>query len=250
MKITICELPDEHALFEQSWQRLVEHSRDVYSDLVVLNEMPFASWFCASPTFNADVWQAAVDAHDRWLTRLSDLAPATVIASRPVSRAPHRVNEGFLWSTDQGYQGLHHKVYLPEEEGTWEASWYQPGSSFDIASTDFGKFGFLICSELWAMKYAQQYGKAGAQLIVVPRATGRASVEKWLVGGRAAAVVSGAFVASSNRVGPDFGGWGWLVGPDGDVLATTSPAQPFVTVEIDLQEADRAKSTYPRYILD
>src|SRR5688572_3887033 len=100
MKITSCELPDDPAQFEQSWPRLVEHARDAHTDLVVLNEMPFASWFCASPTFGAATWDSALAAHDRWLTRLTDLAPAAVIASRPVTRDAKRVNEGFLWSTD------------------------------------------------------------------------------------------------------------------------------------------------------
>jgi hypothetical protein len=48
----------------------------------------------------------------------------------------------------------------------------------------------------------------------------------------------------------DLGGQGWAVGPDGQVLGVTSRARPFLTVSIDLAEAERAKSTYPRYVLD
>ena len=44
------------------------------------------------------------------------------------------------------------------------------------------------------------------------------------------------------------GGQGWIVGPDGEILGITSREQPFVTVEIDPQKADRAKKTYPRYV--
>jgi N-carbamoylputrescine amidase len=103
------------------------------------------------------------------------------------------------------------------------------------------------------MEHARAYGKAGVNLIVTPRATERVTVDKWLAGGRTAAVVSGAFSLSSNRAGSeehptDFGGQGWVIGPDGEVLGLTSRQQPFVTVEIDLREAERAKRTYPRYI--
>ncbi len=46
----------------------------------------------------------------------------------------------------------------------------------------------------------------------------------------------------------DLGGQGWLVGPDGDVLAVTTPATPAVTVAIDLDLAAAAKAAYPRYV--
>jgi len=102
------------------------------------------------------------------------------------------------------------------------------------------------------MERGRAYGKQGVHLLVTPRATGKPTVEKWLVGGRAAAVVSGAFSLSSNRFSRsvDLGGQGWVVGPDGQVLAVTSRAQLFLTVSIDLEEAERAKGTYPRYMLD
>jgi N-carbamoylputrescine amidase len=87
---------------------------------------------------------------------------------------------------------------------------------------------------------------------VTPRLSARGSVDKWLAGGRAAAVVSGAYSLSSNRASEaqDYGGRGWVVSPDGEVLASTSPAAPFATVDVDLALAERAKSSYPRYVLD
>ncbi len=53
------------------------------------------------------------------------------------------------------------------------------------------------------------------------------TTEKWIMGGRAAAVMSGAFCLSSNRGGVDarghaWGGHGWIVEPEqGMVLGTT-----------------------------
>ncbi len=44
------------------------------------------------------------------------------------------------------------------------------------------------------------------------------------------------------------GGFGWIIDPDGMVLATTSEKEPFITVEIDLEKAELAKGTYPRYV--
>jgi N-carbamoylputrescine amidase len=67
-------------------------------------------------------------------------------------------------------------------------------------------------------------------------------------------VISGAFCLSSNLAGTtadggDFAGVGWIVEPEeGKILGQTSSAEPFLTVDVDLAEADRAKTTYPRYV--
>jgi N-carbamoylputrescine amidase len=245
----------EGSAFEQEWSKLLLHVKERSSDLVLLPEMPFYRWFCATRDFDLDTWHRAVEAHDRWMPRLADLAPATVLGSRPVSRANARFNEAFVWDAERGSRGAHLKSYLPDEEEFWEASWYQPGDK-DFASFATGavRGGFQICTELWSMEHARLYGKAGVHFIACPRGTPHATLDKWLAGGRASAVVSGAFVLSSNRFSPrgsspSLGGQGWVVGPESDVLARTSQEEPFATVSIDLSEAERAKRTYPRYAI-
>jgi predicted amidohydrolase len=253
MKITVCELNDDPVAFAEDWQALVAHVKDEGTQLVLLPEMPFASWFALSPRYDAPVWQAAVRAHETWLSRLAELAPATVIATRPVNSGGKRLNEGFVWDQAGGYRAAHHKYYLPDEKGFWEASWYDRGDgSFAPIQSGGAKIGFLICTELWFMERGRLYGKQGVHLLVSPRATGKPTVEKWLVGGRAEAVVSGAFSLSSNRFSrlADLGGQGWVVDPDGQVLGLTSRLRPFLTISIDLEEAERAKGTYPRYVLE
>jgi N-carbamoylputrescine amidase len=160
-----------------------------------------------------------------------------------------------VWQAERGHRGLHRKSYLPNEEEFWEASWYEPGDR-NFAPFEVGgiRAGFQICTELWSMEHARLYGKAGVHLIACPRGTPRETLDKWLAGGRASAVVSGAFVLSSNRFTPpgavpSLGGQGWVVGPEGEVLVRTSREEPFATVEVDLSEAERAKGTYPRYAI-
>jgi N-carbamoylputrescine amidase len=255
MKVTVCELNDEPNAFLRDWEELLAHVKSEASDLVLLPEMAFCPWFGWTRQVDLAVWQAAIAAHDEWIEeRLPELAPATVLGSRPVNKEAKRLNEGFVWTPEQGYRGAHAKYYLPDEDGYWEASWYQRGEG-DFTSIQSGqlRIGFTICTELWFTERARAYGKAGVHLVAAPRATGEPTVEKWLVGGRTAAVVSGAFCASSNRVRGEktvFGGLGWVIGPDGDVLGVTSREQPFVTVSIDLAEAELAKQTYPRYVLE
>ena len=253
MRVTVCEMPDETPAFERAWQPLSAHCRSQTTDLVLLPELPFHPWFGTTPRFNIETWRVAEEGHRRWLDRLPELSPAAVLATAPVTRDGHRLNEGFVWDERAGYRAAHHKFYLPNEEGVWEASWYDRGDgTFQNIQVGGAKVGFVICSELWAMQKSRDYGKAGAHVLVTPRLTARTSVEKWLAAGRAAAVISGAYSLSSNRTSEtqDYGGHGWVVSPDGEVLASTSPAKPFVTVDIDLVLAERAKTTYPRNVLD
>lgn len=254
MKITVCQLPDDPIAFKSAWQDLTAHVKQTGSELVLLPEMPFAPWFATTKTFDERVWRAVMEAHEVWSERLAELGQAWVVSTRPVEQAGRRYNEGFVWQAERGYQAVHRKYYLPDEEGTWEASWYERGpGDFALADCAGARLGMLICTEVWAMEQAQAYGKASAQLIVTPRMTQGATVEKWLAAGRTVAVLAGAFGLSSNRVNGDgesenYGGRGWIVSPDGVVLGLTSLREPFVTVEIDLGEVERAKRTYPRYI--
>lgn len=256
MRVTVCQLSDERDGFASDWEGLVAHVKSESSDLVLLPEMPFSRWFALGRDFDPGVWQAAVAAHDAWLARLHPLAPAVVLGSRPVNAGSYRRNEGFIWDQELGYRAVHSKYYLPNEEGYWEASWYGRGEGdFTPVQSGVARIGFAICTELWFLERARAYGQQGVQIIVTPRATGSVTVDKWLVGGRACAVVSGAFSLSSNRVSAagqatDFGGQGWVVDPDGAVLGLTSREQPFVTVEIDLHTAELARQTYPRYVRD
>lgn len=40
----------------------------------------------------------------------------------------------------------------------------------------------------------------------------------------------------------------WIIDPEGAVVATTSGREPFATVDIDLELARNATSTYPRCV--
>jgi len=119
--------------------------------------------------------------------------------------------------------------------------------------------GFQICTELLftepareigrrgAQSPAREIGRRGAHLIAAPRATG--GHRRWQMAACMAAVMSGCFVASANRRSDDnaaFAGGSWLVSPEGEILGETSADMPYLTVEIDLEEANRAKDTYPR----
>ncbi|MBN2031036.1 carbon-nitrogen hydrolase family protein [bacterium] len=256
LKVTICELNDQTDRLKKDWEGLVKHVRKEKSDLVLLPEMIFIPWIFRKSQYDSVCWEQAVNAHRVWEARFSEMASAVLIGSRPVNREGKRYNEGFVWDGKKGIRAVHKKSYLPDEEDFWEASWYDRGQGFfrpfQIAEA---RIGMLICTEIWFFQHARNYGQKGIHLIVHPRATGKSTLEKWLLAGRVASVVAGGFCISSNRINADdsesgMGGMGWITGPNGEVLALTSQKQPFITLEIDLDEAEHAKGTYPRYVTD
>jgi N-carbamoylputrescine amidase len=255
MKATVCELPGDQGAFAKEWERLVAYVQQGGSEFVLLPEMPFYRWLSHSRDIQTSQWEAAVAAHSAWIDRLDELAPAIVASTRPVTVGGRRLNAGYLWEPEQGVRDVHTKYYLPDEAGFWEASWYERGDGdFSLAHTPIAKVGFLICTELWFNAHARAYGKGGMHLLVCPRATPNPTAPKWVAGGQAAAVVSGAYCLSSNlagktKEGGDYAGVGWIIEPgEGRVLGLTSAERPFLTIDLDLGAAERAKGTYPRYV--
>jgi len=252
MKVTVVQLPEDQSVFEQAMADLADHVRAEKSQFLLLPEMPFSSWMAYEKTVDPEVWAAAVDTHTEWISRLGSFGVDLIVGSKPVLQEGHAHNDAFILSNDSE-QFLHRKYYLPNEGGFWEATWYERASSPDFNSVKSAEnvvVGAMICSDIWFGEHARSYARQGVHLLVNPRATGSGSLEKWLAGGQAAAVMSGAYCLSSNRYGPgqgfDWGGMGWIIDPDGEVLARTSAEQPFVTMDLDLSVAEKAKSSYPR----
>jgi N-carbamoylputrescine amidase len=253
-KVAVCETPAELEVGTEVWDTLCGAVSREAPDLLLLNEMPFGSWISAGQTFDEDAWRRSLSLHDAGLARLSELGAKAVAGSRPRVLDGRRVNEAFVWSREDGAQGVHTKQYFPEEEGYYEARWFEGGSRDFMTAGAVGlRVGFLICTELMFNEHARRYGRAGAEVLLVPRAVGVESLRRWLVAARMAAIVSGCYVLSSNRAGADsrgqvFGGSGWIVDPFGDLIAETSPSAPVAVYAIDLALVRRAQSEYPCYV--
>lgn len=249
MKLAVCQLPTNLLPHHPAWTdfaRRVEPSR---ADLVLLNEMPFGAWISSRPTYDKDIAAASVDAHELALSALQKL-PAAVVSSRPIRGRSKLCNEAFLL-TDGVYRPIHHKQYLPQQEGFFEKSWFaceRPG--FDVIRFRDLRIGVLLCTELMFTEWARHYRRQGAHVIVAPRASG-SSRHRWDAAACMAAIVSGCYVLSSNRMsdgarsGPRFGGHGFAYSPVGELMGETSVAAPLLTVNIDLEAVEKAQRNYP-----
>lgn len=255
MRIGVCEAPAELMVGSDAWTTLGDRVRAKGPDVFVLNEMPFGRWIATSSTPDPAVLEASQRAHRDGLARLADLGTRFVLASQAVMEDGRSVNQAFVWSGERGAVAVHTKQFFPNEKGFFEAEWWERGRlRFEVGDVEHLKVGFLLCTDVMFLEWARHYGRRGANLIAVPRATPMYSVERWRTVVRAAAILSGCYVASSNRNGTqdgvEFGGHGWIFHPSGDLLAETTPNEPVAVAEVDPAAAERAQQEYPCYVDD
>lgn len=248
MRVSVCELPNEPGALAAAWAGLCQHTSRHRSELVLLPEFALVEPVWEGKLFDQARWAAALAQSDAWLRRLPELGAMHVVGTRPASIDGRRFNQGYIWSAAGGLTPLRRKFFLPDEPGSWEARWLERGDpTFPAFHTGALTFGLNICTELWALETYGTYVEKGVQVILSPRATAAATAAKWLAVGEVAAVRSGAFSVSSNRVDPTgaYGGIGWIFSPQGQMLATTSPESPFATIDIDLAASAAARVGYP-----
>ncbi|MDJ0785040.1 MAG: carbon-nitrogen hydrolase family protein [Desulfosarcinaceae bacterium] len=256
MKVTVCQLDPREDHLDRFLAALKEHVAAESSDFVLLPEMCFSEWLAADRHPDPERWAQAIERHDTYIDNLGEVGAAAIVGTRPtVNSRGSRRNEAYIWTTALNRPApIREKYYLPDEEGFWEHSWYDRGSkSFDTALFRSARVGVQICTEMWFLEWARHYAASRVDLLCIPRATPHESVDKWLAGGRTAAVCSGAYTLSSNLWYPpgnrvNCGGLGWIIDPEGNILDTTRPDAPFATAEIDLAFSRASKSTYPRYV--
>jgi N-carbamoylputrescine amidase len=251
MRVTVCELSGKPDSLSGEWASLCEHTALHAPDLVLLPELAMSEPIWEFERFNAACWSAVEMSSAEELRRLPQLRADYVVGTRPVRMNGRRLNQGYLWSRTSGVHPLRSKYFLPDEPGSWEATWFHAGDPvFPAFHAGAASFGLNICTELWALGTYAAYASLGVDLLLSPRVTALATTPKWLAAGIVAAVRSGAFSLSSNRVDATgaYGGCGWIIDPSGELLAMTSAPEPFVTREIDLTKAVSAKQTYPRYV--
>jgi N-carbamoylputrescine amidase len=254
MRVGFVEWPEGLQPSGPDWTRLAKQVAGARLELLITNELPFGRWIAADPIFNRDTAQDSVAAHEAGLAALAALPVPVVLSSRPVWAGDRLANEAFVLEHGAS-RALHRKRYFPAEPGWFKASWYAPGDgSFQAADVAGLRVGVLLCTDAMFNEHARGYGRQGAALIAIPRATG-SSVEMWQTAGKMAAIVSGAYVISSNRVGlsptgPAFGGGGFAYHPDGSLLATTTPADMLIVAEVEPRVSDRQRAAYPCYVAE
>jgi N-carbamoylputrescine amidase len=254
LRITFVEWPEALTPTDAQWQALKNSIVSARPDILVTNELPFGPWLADASVFSDDHAILSVRAHEKGIEELIGLHIPAIISSRPTWNGKRLANEAFVLQNGV-VRPLHRKQYFPNETGWFETEWYAgDDSGFKVHDVLGIKVGVLLCTEAMFNEHARAYGKAGASLIVIPRASGK-DIESWKIAGAMAALVSGAYVVSSNRVGHSksdthFGGGGFAYAPQGRLLAVTTSANPVQTFDLDPEVSKIAQRSYPCYVAE
>ena len=252
MKIAFVEWPEGLSAGDKQWHKWKDLVTAAGPDILVTNELPFGPWLAEAAAFSKVDADHSIRAHQQGIEALIDLKLAAIISSRPVCKGNRLANEAFVLEKGMA-RPLHRKHYFPNEPGWFESEWYAgEGSDFDVAEVLGIRVGVLLCTEAMFNERARAYGRQKASLIVIPRASGM-NLESWKIAGAMAALVSGAYVVSSNRVGrsaggTEFGGGGFAYAPHAKLLSVTSSAHPVQTFNLDPTLSAAAQLDYPCYV--
>ena len=126
--------------------------------------------------------------------------------------------------------------WLPYEAGT------SPGNEFCVFNVpDVGRFGLMICYDMWFPENARTLAWMGAEVILQPTLTPTSDRELELVMARANAMFNQAYFVSINGIGPWGGGRSTIIDPDGRVLQEASTNQTILTEILDLDHTTRTR---------
>jgi predicted amidohydrolase len=147
--------------------------------------------------------------------------------------------------------GTYEKLHLPEEEGFWETSHYEPGSEAPRRIDGFGiPIGVQLCSDVNRPEGTHLLGAQGVVATINPRASEEKTYQRWKTVWRANALTSCCYVLSVNRPLPEdgvlLGGPSVAIDPRGEVLVETTDRMALVT--LDARVAADARRSYPGYL--
>jgi len=214
------------------------------SDLVLLPEL----W---ASGYDLSNWpRHATPLGEGLFLRVADLARAQEIAVGCSLLEEHNgkaYNTFVLYAPDGTSWGTYRKIHrfrLLEEE-----KWLGEGNKLSLIETPWGPVGLAICYDLRFPEMFIPYGMGGARLILIVAEWPERRVAHWSKLLMARAIENQCFVAGTNKVGESLGvklgGRSAVIDPWGIPLVEGDDSEALLTIEIDLDECDKARRFIP-----
>ncbi len=162
-----------------------------------------------------------------------------------------RFNTTFVISPYGDILMRYRKNHIPYHPGWYEKYYYEPGDlGFPVFHHMGSVMGVQTCWDNLFPEGSRILALKGAEIILAPRGSGDYSRERWRTSLAANAMANNCFVATVNRIGRErggyqFGGDSLVVGPDGEVVASTQGEDVALTVEIDLDKVRQSRGEWP-----
>ncbi|KAL2346585.1 hypothetical protein Fmac_000585 [Flemingia macrophylla] len=260
-KIGLCQLsvtPDK--------DRNIAHARTAIQDaaskganLVLLPEIwnsPYSN--DSFPVYAEDI-DAGADASPStaMLSELSRLLRITIVGGSIPERSGGRLyNSCCVFGTDGKLLAKHRKIHLfdidiPGKITFIESKTLTAGETPTIVDTEVGRIGIGICYDIRFPELAMIYAARGAHLLCYPGAFNMTTGPlHWELLQRARATDNQLYVATCSPArdpGSGYVAWGHstLVGPFGEILATTEHEEAIIIAEIDYSILELRRTNLP-----
>ncbi|KAH0450135.1 hypothetical protein IEQ34_020827 [Dendrobium chrysotoxum] len=248
-KIALCQLSvtaDKSRNITHA-RRAIEEAASKGAQLVLLPEIWNSPYSNESfPVYAEDIesGDGAAPSYSMLSEAARSLKITIVGGSIPERSGDHLYNTCFIFGTDGSLQGKHRKLHLfdidiPGKITFKESKTLTAGQQPTIVDTDVGRIGVGICYDIRFQELAVLYAARGAHLICYPGAFNMTTGPlHWELLQRARAADNQLFVATCSPARDASAGyiaWGHstLVGPFGEVIATTEHEEAIIVEEID-----------------
>lgn len=163
--------------------------------------------------------------------------------------------------------GKYRKMHIPDDPGFYEKFYFAPGDlGFEPINTSVGRLGVLVCWDQWFPEAARIMALKGAEVLIYPTAIGwfdedtedekQRQLDAWITIQRAHAIANGLPLISCNRCGfeADSSGvlngirfWGnsFIVGPQGEFLASAKEEECELTTQLDINRSKEVRDIWP-----
>ncbi|XP_031266297.1 omega-amidase, chloroplastic-like [Pistacia vera] len=260
-KIGLCQLS-----VTADKERNIAHARTAIQEaaergakLVVLPEIwnsPYSN--DSFPVYAEDI-DAGGDASPStaMLAETSRLLNITIVGGSIPERSGDRLyNTCCVFGSDGKLKAKHRKIHLfdidiPGKITFMESKTLTAGETPTIVDTDVGRIGIGICYDIRFQELAMIYAARGAHLLCYPGAFNMTTGPlHWELLQRARATDNQLYVATCSPARDDKGSyvaWGHstLIGPFGEVLATTEHSEDIIVAEIDYSLMDLRRENLP-----
>ncbi|WJX35392.1 Omega-amidase, chloroplastic, variant 2 [Trifolium repens] len=260
-KIGLCQLSvtSDKAINIAHARTAIQDAASKGAKLVLLPEIWNSPYSNASfPVYAEDI-DAGGDASPStaMLSELSRLLNITIVGGSIPERSGDRLyNTCCVFGTDGKLKAKHRKIHLfdidiPGKITFIESETLTAGETPTIVDTEVGRIGIGICYDIRFPELAMIYAARGAHLLCYPGAFNMTTGPlHWELLQRARATDNQLYVATcspARDTGSDYIAWGHstLVGPFGEVLATTEHEEAIIIAEIDYSILEQRRTNLP-----
>ncbi|WZZ91505.1 omega-amidase, chloroplastic isoform X1 [Brassica napus] len=247
-------------------KRNISHAKDAIEEaaskgakLVLLSEMWNTPYTKGSFRVFAEDVDAGGDASPStaMLSEVSKRLKITIIGgSIPEKSGGRLYNTCCVFGSDGELKAKHRKIHLfdidiPGKITYMESRTFSAGETPTVVDTDVGRIGIGICYDIRFQELAMMYAARGAHLLCYPGAFNMTTGPlHWELLQRARATDNQLYVAtcsSARDYGYCYVAWGHssLVGPFGEIIATTEHEEAIIIAEIDYSFLEQRRSNLP-----